>query len=364
MANKCVLAVDLGSATITAAVAGGEFDEPKILQPSRGEVWPAHIYVAENGTLVTDPAKATTVITRFARLLGREAQVIAGSPRHADSLVSAALAPIMASAQAAMKADVAVIAATYPTTWPKQVVAAYQNAVSRISGAEVMMVAWPDAIAAQTYPPDPYVDCPITSIDFGARSASVTMVSVTARERTKALYTITNPLGGFVDAARSLLHEIALERDGTSLDGCDEAWWDRSVTTIAEARMHPLNTDNGQLMNIDLTDPLPRVTIPYEQVTDFFVERLEGFDDYPGVLSELLDRSPVQQRWTIPGNPLAARPLVHITGGWAQDPAVRIAVQNVTGANPSVVDQPAHAAAWGAAKLAHETLSRLLPVGR
>ena len=190
------------------------------------------------------------------------------------------------------------------------------------------------------------------------------MVSVTARERTKALYTITNPLGGFVDAARSLLHEIALERDGTSLDGCDEAWWDRSVTTIAEARMHPLNTDNGQLMNIDLTDPLPRVTIPYEQVTDFFVERLEGFDDYPGVLSELLDRSPVQQRWTIPGNPLAARPLVHITGGWAQDPAVRIAVQNVTGANPSVVDQPAHAAAWGAAKLAHETLSRLLPVGR
>lgn len=364
MANKCVLAIDLGSATITAAIAGGEFDEPKILQPSKGDAWPAQIYVAENGTLVTDPANATTVIARFARLLGREAQVIAGSPRHADSLVGAAFAPIMASAQTAVKADVSAVAVTYPTTWPKPVVDAYHNAVSRSSGTEVLMVAWSDAIAAQTYPPDPYVDCPVTSIDFGARSASVTMVSVTARERTKTLFTITNPLGGFIDAARSLIHEIALERGGTLLDDCDEAWWDRSVTAVADARTHPLNTDDGMLMNIDLADPLPRVTIPYDQVTEFFVERLEGFDGYPGVLHELLDRSPVRQQWTIPGNPLAARPLVQITGGWALDPAVRIAVQNVTGANPSVVDQPAHAAAWGAARLAHENLSRLLPVGR
>lgn len=354
---KTVLAIDIGSSTITAAVASGASEDPLALTAGESDGWPAVVYAAANGALVTDPTRAATKITRFTRLLGREAQVIAGSPRHADSLVTSALSPVLAAAANTFGGDPEVVVATFPSTWPQRVVDAFRHAVSAAAQAsEVVMVPWSEAIAAQTYPPDPYVACPVTALDFGARSASVTMVDVDERGNSKVLYSITNPTGGFVGAARAVITVVA-ERMGIDVGSCEEHWWETAASALASSRLKAAE----ESVVVDFPDPIGPVSLAYADVTELFVEHLGGFDDAVGVLHGLLNRAPVTRRWTLENNPLAARPIVELTGGFAQDVAVQIAVRNFTTVTPTVVQLPAHAAAWGAARLVYERSRRRLP---
>ncbi|WP_042377291.1 hypothetical protein [Gordonia alkanivorans] len=353
MANKTVLAVDVGSTTISAAIAGGNHTEPRLLHPARETaVWPAQVNVAADGSLDCDAAQATTIISRFTRLLGREAQVIAGFPRHADALVAAALTPALRSARATLGSNtVDVVAATFPATWPGHIVEAYRRAIEKFAPGEAQLIPWHEAIAAQTYPPDPYVDCPVTSLDFGARSASVTMVRVDPQGRTRSLYSVTHPTAGFASVARAVVHEVAIEKD-VDLSGCDEVWWDTAIAAVAAGRSEATR-NAANIVRLMLPAPVNPVAVSYDEITDLFAERLNGVDRV-GVIQALVERSPVQKRWTLPGNPLAARPIVQLTGGFAEDPAVQATVRHILNAEVLVVDQPAHAAAWGAAKLTFE----------
>lgn len=354
MASKTVLAVDVGSTTISAAIAGDRHPEPQLLHPdSATAVWPAQVHVAADGSLDCDPARAATIITRFTRLLGREAQVIGDYPRHADALVAAAISPILRSARDTMGGNsIDVVAATYPSTWPTPIVDAYRRAITEVAPNNAVLIPWHEAIAAQTYPPDPYVDCPVTSLDFGARSASVTMVQIDPRGRAKSLYSITHPTAGFSDVARALVHEIAAQKD-VEVGHQSDLWWETAIAAVAAGRSEA-TTSRAATVRLILPEPISPVMVPYDEVTELFVERLNGVGG-PGVIRELVERRPVQQRWTIPGNPLAARPLVQLTGGFADDPAVQTAVRHILNTQVDVVDQPAHAAAWGAAKLAYQS---------
>jgi hypothetical protein len=353
MATKTVLAVDVGSTTIAAAIAGAGFADPQMLMPSdTTTVWPAQVNVGADGSLDCDPRHAATVISRVTRLLGREAQVIAGHPRHADSLIAAALAPALRTARAVMRTDdttLDVVAATYPSTWPPEIVDAYRRAIAAFAPNESVLIPWHKAIAAQTYPPDPYVDCPVTSLDFGARSASVTMVSVDSHGRTSSLYSITHPTGGFTDVATALIREVA-HLNNVEIAADNVMWWEQSVAAVAEGRTAATGSREDMVL-LQLPDPVGSMKVPYDEITSLFVERLT---ERGAVIRQLVDRAPVTRRSTIPGNPLAAVPIVQLTGGFAEDPAVQTAVRHILNSDIDVVHQPAHAAAWGAAKLASE----------
>ena len=208
---KSILAVDIGSETITAAVCDGDND-PLALQPDGVAVsWPATVAVDSRGELTAVGDEGIVEIPRICRYLGRQAEVIGGAPRHADSLITVALSPIIASASEILgNRPPDLIAATYPLTWPQHIVGAFRNAVQAgAKGSEVVLVPWSEAIAAQTYAPTPWVDCPITSLDFGARSASVSLIHVDQRGRTKLLYSTTDPLGGYRVAGRAAVGPAA-----------------------------------------------------------------------------------------------------------------------------------------------------------
>lgn len=364
MSSKTVLSIDVGSKTISAAVASNDNPEPQLLHPDRDtSVWPAVVYVAADGSLVGSADQDTTVISRPTRLLGGEAQIIAGQPRHADSLIAGMLAPVLRTAEATLKADIDVVAATYPSTWPDHIVDAYGRAVAKLAPAESTLVPWSDAIAAQTYPPDPFVDCPVTSLDFGARSASVTMVKVDSNGRTMCLYSTTHPTGGFGSVARDIVQEICVQQE-IHLGEQTELWWETATAAVVDGRV-AAERDQSPLMTVRLPSPLSVVEVPYEEVTDFIHERLRGVGDR-GIIQKLVERSAVQGRWTIPGDPRAARPIVQLTGGFSKDPAVQIVVNEVVEARVDVIDAPEVAAAWGAAKLTQQANNRRLSraVGR
>lgn len=388
--SKTVLAVDVGSATITAAVAGGDNDEPQVLQPQNADTWPAAVYVAADGRLITDESahdQAASVITRFTRLLGQEAKVISGECRHADSLVAAALSPVLAAATHTMRENVELVVATYPSTWPEPIVAAYRHAIAEFAPATSLLVPWADAATAATFPPNPFVDCPITSVDFGARSASVTMARVDQQGKAKNEYSITNPAGGFATIVRPIIAEIAQSlRSEVPGEYDDEAWWDQAVAAFGSARQNPSaastapETVTDGSMIVDFPEPLGLLNLNYREVSDLIVEQMTepqgemllrvGFAPTTpersglSLVDQLLKRGPVQARWTVPGNPHAARPLVELTGGFSQDEAVQAAVRAATNSEPVVAEFPAHAAAYGAAVLGVRAGSRLIGARR
>lgn len=381
---RTVLAVDVGSATITAACAGGGLTQPMILSPKGRDAWPAAVHVAGDGSLLYDDvhhSTAHTVITRFTRLLGREAQVINGSARHADSLVSAALAPALRAAESHLGSGIDLVVATYPSTWPVQIVDAYRCAIEQFAPAESMLVSWSDAVAASTMPPEPFVDCPITSIDIGARSSSVTMVRVDQHGRARNEYAITNPRGGWVQIVRPIIAEIA-QRIGCEIPKLsNETWWDMAVESFSQARQDPAGRwaqdpdHDPNSMIIEFPVPLGPLTVDYDSISELIVLQLTvpqdellaeaGFPPptQPGsasLLAQLLDRGPVTGRWTVPGNPHASRPIVELTGGLAQDIGVQRAVRQYTASAVMVAHTPAHAAAWGAAQLGVRAPSKLI----
>lgn len=379
---KTVLAIDVGSATITAACAGGDLTQPAILSPKGLDAWPAAVYADSAGTLITDDAyhdAAQTVIIRFTRLLGREAQVIAGSARHADSLVAAALTPALNAATTHLRSNIDLVVATYPSTWPVQIVEAYRFAISQFAPAESMLVPWSDAVAASTMAPEPFVDCPVTSIDIGARSASVTMVRVDQAGRSRNEYSTTNPGGGWMQIVRPIIARIAASV-GTEIPRLsDEAWWDHAIDAFSRARRdrvgqweHAVEGDPDAMI-IDLPAPLSALNVSYNGITDLIADQLTqpqstlmadaGFpapSSDGSLLAQLLDRGPVTGRWTVPGNPYASRPIVELTGGLAEDPGIQKAVQEWTAASVMAAQTPAHAAAWGAAQLGVKATSKLI----
>ncbi|WP_347956187.1 hypothetical protein [Gordonia aichiensis] len=378
---KTVLAVDVGSATITAACAGGDLSQPTILSPRNQEWWPAAVYVGADGTLLSDDADhaaAETVITRFTRLLGREAQVIAGSARHADSLVAAALTPALTAATTHLRHNIDLVIATYPSTWPTQIVEAYRFAISQFAPGDSTLVPWADAVAASTLPPNPYVDCPITSIDIGARSSTVTMVRVSQSGNSRSEYSITNPQGGWAQIVRPIIARIA-EQTGTELPSLtSETWWDQAISAFSRARQDPTGQRQGidpGMMVVEFPAPLGPLTVGYDEITELiFLQLTEAQSDlmddvgFPqpspaqsgSLLSQLLDRGPITGRWTVPGNPHASRPIIELTGGLAEDPGVQKAVRQKAETSVMVAETPAHAAAWGAAQIGVQSHNKLI----
>ncbi|KJR10465.1 hypothetical protein [Gordonia sihwensis] len=378
---KTVLAVDVGSATITAACAGADVSDPTILSPHNQEWWPAAVYVGADGTLLSDDVDhptAETVITRFTRLLGREAQVIAGSARHADSLVAAALTPALTAATTHLRHNIDLVIATYPSTWPTQIVEAYRFAISQFAPADSTLVPWSDAVAASTLPPKPYVDCPITSIDIGARSSTVTMVRVSQSGHARTEYSITNPQGGWAQIVRPIIARIA-DQTGTEIPRLtSETWWDQAISAFSRARQDPTgqrpNADPDTMI-IEFPAPLGALTVDYDDITELICLQMTdpqselmadvGFPAPPegqgaSLLSQLLDRGPVTGRWTVPGNPHASRPIIELTGGLAEEPGVQRAVRQKAETSVMVADTPVHAAAWGAALIGVQSHSKLI----
>ncbi|MFC0313610.1 hypothetical protein ACFQNE_02900 [Gordonia phosphorivorans] len=388
--SRTVLAIDIGSATITAAVAGGDNDQPQVLRPAQGECWPAAVHVDADGTLILDEARhrqAASTIPRVTRLLGREATIIGGTVRHADALLAAALTPVLTAATTTMRENIDLVVATYPSTWPEPVVGAFRHAITEFAPAEGLLIPWSDAVAAATFAPVPFVDCPITSIDFGARSASVTMARVDQQGRAKTEYTITNPEGGLRQIAAPIIAEVA-QSLGRTLPGEleDAPWWDEACAAFGAARRDPgaAWSTGGALpagsMVVAFPEPLGTLNLAFQEATDMLVEQLllpqgqvrerVGFAPPPpqrahlSLLDQLLRRTPVQGRWTVPGNPHAARPLVELTGGFGQDPAVVQAVREYTQSEAVVAELPAQVAAYGAAVLGERRQSRLIGARR
>lgn len=384
--SKTVLAVDVGSATITAAVAGGDADGPAVLQPLDAPWWPAAVHVDTDGSLILNPVlyqDASYTITRFTRFLGQQAQVISGEVRHADALVATALTPVISAAAVSLDAEIDLLVATYPSTWPEQIVTAYRHAISEVAPVEAILVPWADAAAAGTNAPDPFVNCPVTSLDFGARSATVTMARVDQQGKARTEYSITNPGGGLTQVAMPIIAEIAQSLSAPipgELE--DPQWWELAVSAFGDARADPERAWTGQgvlpegSMLVEFPAPLGLLNLTYREVSEMIVEQLTepvgpllqrvGFAPPPpdrahlSLLDQLLNRAPVQGRWTVDGHPHAARPLVEMTGGFAQDPAVQQAVRAVTRSEPVVAEFPAHAAAYGAAILGARASARLV----
>lgn len=327
-----ILAIDLGSETITAAVATAHAEpEPAVLYLGDEPAVGAHVFVDGGDELqpATFRGSSQVKITGIASSLGKPPRVIAGAPRAGNSLAAVAVAPLIARAEHYFRGSLDVIAATYPAQWTAAMLDDFSRALARYADA-VTLIPWAEAVAAQTSFGDG--DRPVVSLDFGSSAATVTVVGA-ADGRPSVEFTSSDPSGGSRALDRHIAQVVA---DSTRLDTStvDRRWWAAAAAEAGRVRIAAVDTAS---VLATFPDPIGSITLTSDDVHQVAGRHMQD------AVRTLVARAP-----------RTSGQRVELTGGLALDRSLQAAVRSVIGP-ATVVPDPAHAAAYGAAALAART---------
>lgn len=334
-----VLAVDVGSETITAAAAmPSKQPSPEVLHFGRRSDYPVSAKVDIEGaphpaTWSGDPV---AFVRQPALLLDRPPQIIGDVPLSGATLVGVSLGPAISAARATFGSEPDTIVGVHPQ-WPASKLADFKRGLAR-QGQDVALVPWAEAIAAQTTPP--LTGSHVTVLDFGASTASIIVVKFSRRGTPSVAYTHTDRAGGARGADRAVVAHCARER-GADLSDCGNQWWDRAARAISRMRRSP--SRNG-VVPIKFPDPLGSCTVSWHDINRITNSHMQD------VVRGLTNADEVQQAWEADRTDAATLPILEATGGFALDPAVELAVRATVGP-VTVVEEPGSAAAFGAVML-------------
>lgn len=341
-----VMAVDLGSATISAAAAlAAPAPDPAVLTVNDHPTYSPAITVDIEGVPhpCTWTGQAIDRVERPDLLLDLPPQIVGDVPLSGATLTGVAIGPALAAAAAHFGSEPTVLVGVHPAWWPAGKIADYQRALARMTPT-VALASWPDAIAAQTVPPPDASH--VTVLDFGASTATVTVVKFSRKGAAAVHFTHTDRQGGSRGVDRMIVADTAATA-GVDLTGVDRDWWDATGGRVAAARSQWCRDDSSwpQAVPIDFPAPLGRRTVPGARIRQITTRHMQK------IVSGLVVREEVQAAWASDRTATSTQPIVEVTGGFGQDSAVLAAVRAEAG-RADLVPEPASAAAFGAV-LAH-----------
>ncbi|MFL0579500.1 hypothetical protein [Dietzia sp. 179-F 9C3 NHS] len=336
------MAVDLGSATITAAAAQpSTAPEPAVLTVQGQAGYCPSTYVDLEG--IPHPStwvgQAVDRVPRPDLLLDKPPQIIGDVPLSGATLVSVAIGPALASAAAHFGAEPTVLVGVHPAWWPDGLAADYQRALARLT-PHTALISWPEAIAAQTVPPA--AASHVTVLDFGASTATVAVVAFSRRGQASVTFTYTDRLGGSRGVDRAVVADAAAAAH-IDLSSQDRTWWDAAAAQVAAGRDRLCTERSSWPAHVDMDFPAPlgrrQLAGPrLRQITTAHMQQ---------VVAGLIAHEEVQQAWDADRTATSTQPIVEVTGGFGQDTAVLAAVRAEAG-RADLVPEPAAAAAFGA----------------
>lgn len=331
-----VLAVDVGSATITAAAATpSKTPSPEVLHFNGQPDYPSAAKVDIEGT----PHPATwngyevELVRQPTLLLDKPPQIINDVPLSGATLLAVSIGPAIAAARTLFGDAPDTIIGVHPD-WPAATITDYRRGLAR-QGTDVVLVAWADAIAAQTTAP--LTGSHVTVLDFGSSTASVVVVAFSRCGTPSVAYTRTDPHGGARGAHRAVIADCA-HRHAVPLASYGQDWWTRAEHVITTARR---GARDGDTVTLTFADPLGSCELSWHDFDQLIATHMRT------VICGLTDDDAVQHAWQTDRTDTTAPPILEATGGFAADPAVELAVRTAIGP-VTVVDEPAAAAAFGA----------------
>lgn len=341
-----VMAVDLGSATISAAAAQPSTEpDPAVLTVDGEPSYSPETCVDIEG--VPHPStwsgRAVDRTPRPDLLLDRPPQIIGEVPLSGATLVGVSIGPALAAAEDHFGAEPTVLVGVHPHWWPAGKVADYERALARLT-PHTALISWPEAIAAQTVPPS--TASHVTVMDFGASTATIAVVSFSRRGVAKVRFTHTDRTGGSRGVDRLVVADAAAEAR-IDLSNLDQNWWEEAASHVADSRRVECTETSSWPATVDIPFPAPlgaqQLRGPrLRQLTTMHMQK---------VVAGLIRHEEVQSAWSDDRTSTTTQPLVEVTGGFGQDVSVLSAVKAEAG-RADLVPEPASAAAFGAV-LAH-----------
>lgn len=333
-----VVAIDLGTATVTAATLDPEGVVQPLLFPS-GDNYPSMLPIGDDG-IVHQPdwrGAATDVVTHTTRGLARPPQVIDGVPYSANTLIEMVTAPAVRAAEDSLGTSPDILAAVVPDHWPPRIVEAYVTALSAHQ-LPVMTVSPGEALVASLE--ENQLHHSVTFLDFGATTAGLTMVHGTRwNRRPDVSCRFVDPDGGERGIDRGVARKIASVADPSFNPS-----WGWLVDAELECARARQDAAGGGMLTIDLPDPIGPVAVEARKLLDLVEDLVVD------VISKLIAREEVKDLWEADAerNPDRPEPTLRVTGGFSLDRSVSTAIRSaITGYEP--LDHPAAAMAVGAA---------------
>lgn len=337
-----VMAVDIGSTTITAAAATpSSSPDPDVLHigdsPGYGTAVKVDIEGAPHPS--TWSGEVVDRVERPLLLLDEPPQIVGDVPLSGATMVGVSVAPAIDAARRRFGSEPSTIIGVHPQ-WPEGILADYRRALGRL-GQDVALVSWVDAIAAQTTPP--LAGSHVTVLDFGASTATVVLVAFSRRGKPSVAFTHTDPRGGSRGVDREVVSKVA-HAAAVPLGGLDTHWWEAAAKIAARGRMRSYRRQDADTMTLPFPAPLGEQVLTVRQIRDVTNQRMQA------VVKGLTSHEEVRKAWESDRTGSSIKPILEATGGFALDPAVELAVRATVGP-VTVVDQPAGAAAFGAVML-------------
>lgn len=335
-----LLAVDIGSHTIAAAAAiPSKRPDPETLSFRGRTDYPCGAKVDIEG--VPHPATwkgtAEAVVRQPALLLDEPPQIIGDVPLSGVTLLSVTIGPAIAAARERFGQEPATIVGVHPQ-WSAPKIRDFQRALER-QGQDVALTPWADAIAAQTTPP--LTGSHVTVFDFGASSASVVLVKFTRRGTPSVKFSHTDSSGGARGADREVVAACA-NTAGVDLSAAPSNWWGAAERRINSARRRrPASSTD---LDVAFPNPLGKQSLKWRDIDQITAAHMQS------VVERLIDHQEIRDAWEADRTDTVVKPILESTGGFAADPSVELAVRAAIGP-VTVVDEPAAAAAFGAALL-------------
>lgn len=341
-----VMAVDLGSATISAAAAQPSTEpDPAVLTVNGQPTYSPATCVDIEGVPHPSTWSGTAVdhTPRPDLLLDRPPQIIGEVPLSGATLVGVSIGPALAAAADHFGTEPKVLIGVHPHWWPAGKIADYQRALARLT-PHTALISWPEAIAAQTVPPA--TASHVTVMDFGASTATITVVSFSRRGVPQVRFTHTDRAGGSRGVDRLVVADAAADAR-IDLSGQDQHWWEEAASQVAASR-HRLCTETSSwpaTIDIEFPAPLGARQLRGPRLRQLTTTHMQK------VVAGLIAHEDVKAAWSDDRTSTTTQPLVEVTGGFGQDASVLSAVKAEAG-RADLVPEPASAAAFGAV-LAH-----------
>lgn len=337
-----VMAVDIGSRTITAAAAlPSTSPDPEVLHigdsPGYGTAVKVDIEGAPHPATWT--GDAADRVEEPLRLLDKPPQIVGDVPLAGSTMVGVSVTPAIDAARRLFGSEPATIIGVHPH-WPDGKLADYRRALARM-GQDVALVPWVDAIAAQTTPP--LTGSHVTVFDFGASASTVVLVRFSRRGKASVEFTHSDRRGGARHVDRHVVAHVA-QQLSVPLEGCPVPWWQAATKAAERARMASYRRRDSDTLRIKFPAPLGDQQVAVRdirKVTNWYMQK---------VVSGLVAHEEIVQAWNENKQGSTIKPILEACGGFALDPAVELAVRAAVGP-VTVVEEPAAAAAFGATML-------------
>lgn len=346
MSPRTVIGIDLGAATVATALA--ETGQPAhaltLNQPISQPFYPAHLVIDAHGEIKRPDytGAATDYVTDLTRHLGQPPTVIAGAPWGVGALIELLMRPAIDAATQKLGHRPDMLAAVIPDHWPDYITDAFTTALAT-TGLEITTVPAPEAIAAAatlTYTTQSAITC----IDFGERSATLTMALPDNDTYVPDIHR-ADPRGGRFHTDAALITHIVRQLDPGFTPTPE---WEDTAHNVGRSLREASRTagHRDDLLRVDLPAPFRPINVPAGQVSDL-VEDLVAI-----TLQRLTSVTDIHHIWQVDKEEGSSRTLL-VSGGFSQDKAVGTAIRTNIGAWRSH-DNSQALAAIGAAHLAAE----------